>query len=163
MAACSRNQPPGPAHDGDQPQQITHGFTTTESDSGIVRYVLRAKVARFYSGDVTRADDVEVEFYERGQKVSLLRSKQGFVDGDGRLRAVGNVVVTSTEGAVLTTEELYWDRSKGKIRADGAFKIVEKGEPLTGTGLTTDPDLTLIEVDHDVQGTTVIDKSEEKR
>lgn len=156
VSGCSRNEPPGPARPGDQPLQITQGFTTTESDSGVVRYVLRARVARFYSGDVTRAEDVQVDFYERGQRVSVLRAAAGFVDGDGRLRARGNVVVTSTEGAVLTTDELYWDRNKGKIRAEGPFRIVDKGEPLSGIGLTTDPDLTLFEVDRDVQGTHVV-------
>jgi len=160
LGACSRTQPPGPARSGEEPLQITQNFTTTESDSGIVRYVLRAKVAKFYAGDVTRAEGVEVDFYQRGQRVSVLHSKQGFVDKDGRLRAVGDVVVNSTEGATLTTQELYWDRAKDKIRADGEFKIVEKGEPLTGTGLTTDPDLSIIEVDANVRGTTLYDKTE---
>ena len=160
LGACSRSQPPGPARPGDQPLQITQNFTTTESDSGIVRYVLHAKVAKFYAGDVTRAEGVQVDFYQRGQKVSVLRSKQGFLDKDGRLRAAGDVVVNSIEGATLTTQELYWDRVKDKIRADGEFKIVEKGEPLTGTGLTTDPDLSIIEVDADVRGTTLYEKSE---
>lgn len=155
-SGCSRTEPPGPARPGDEPLQITQAFTTTESDSGVVRYVLRARVARFYAGDITRAEDVQVDFFERGQKVSVLRAAEGFVDGDGRLRARGSVVVTSTEGAVLTTDELYWDRVKNKIRADGAFRIVDRGEPLSGTGLTTDPDLSLFEVDHDVQGTHVV-------
>lgn len=161
LAGCSRNEPPGPARPGDQPLQVTQGFTTTESDSGVVRYVLRARVARFYAGDITRAEDVQVDFYERGRKVSMLRARAGFVDEDGRLRAQGDVVVTSTEGAVLTTDELYWDRKKGKIRADGPFRIVEKGEPLRGVGLTTDPNLTLFEVDRDVEGTHVVQPQEE--
>jgi LPS export ABC transporter protein LptC len=121
---------------------------------------LRAHVARFYAGDVTRAEDVQVDFYERGRKVSVLRARNGFVDGDGRLRAQGDVVVTSTEGAVLTTDELYWDRDNGKIRAEGPFRIVEKGEPLSGVGLTTDPDLSLFEIDRDVQGTHVVEPEE---
>jgi hypothetical protein len=57
---------------------------------------------------------------------------------------------------VLTTDELYWDRGNEKIRADGPFRIVDRGEPLSGVGLTTDPDLTLFEVDRDVEGTHVV-------
>lgn len=151
--ACSREQPPGPARDNEEPQQITRGFTTTETDSGIVRYVVKARVARFYSGDITRAEDVQVDFYDRGQKVSVLRAREGTIDGDGRLRADGNVVVTAVEGGVLETETLYWDRRLRKIRTDGAFKITDKGDVLTGVGLTTGPNLDLIEVDKDVQGT----------
>jgi LPS export ABC transporter protein LptC len=152
-AGCSREQPPGPAPNDAEPQQITRGFTTTETDSGIVRYVVKARVARFYSGDITRAEDVQVDFYDRGQKVSILRSRAGTIDGEGRLRADGNVVVTSTEGGVLETESLYWDRKRRKIRTDGPFKITDKGDVLTGVGLTTGPNLDLIEVDKDVQGT----------
>ena len=144
FSACSERQPPGPARPGEEPRQILYDYKTTESDSGFVRYVLRGKVARFYDAGVVRAEGFEVDFYERGQKVSALRAEQGFLDGDGRLRALGHVVVTSTEGAVLTTDELYWDRQKGKIRADGDFRIVDTGEPLTGRGLTTDPALTLV-------------------
>ena len=149
---CSRDVPPGPARSGEDPLQITQGFTTTESDSGVVRYVVRARIARFYAGDVTRAEDVKVDFYDRGQKVSVLRSKEGFLDGDGRLRAKGDVVVTSTEGAVLRSDELYWDRKRNKIRTDLAFTITDNGDVLRGVGLTTGPGLDLIEVDKDVSG-----------
>jgi len=153
LGACSREQPPGPARSDEEPQQISRGFTTTETDSGIVRYVVKARIARFYSGDITRAEDIQVDFYDRGQKVSVLRAREGTIDGEGRLRADGHVVVTSVEGGVLETETLYWDRQRRKIRTDGAFKITDKGDVLTGVGLTTGPNLDLIEVDKDVQGT----------
>jgi LPS export ABC transporter protein LptC len=153
LAACSREQPPGPAKSGEQPLQITRNFTTTESDSGVVRYVVRAQIARSYAGDITRAEDVQVDFYDHGSKVSVLRSKEGYLDGDGRLRAKGDVVVTAVEGGVLETDELYWDRKLGKIRTDGPFKITEKGDVFSGVGLTTTPNLDLIETENELQGT----------
>jgi LPS export ABC transporter protein LptC len=140
--------------------QITRDFTTTESDSGVVRYIVRARIARFYAGDVTRAEDVQVDFYDRGQKVSTLRSKAGFLDGDGRLRAQGDVVVTSIEGEVLRTDDLYWDQKREKIRADGAFTVTGERDVLRGIGLTTDPGLSLIQVDKDVSGTLTEPRSE---
>lgn len=152
-AACSREQPPGPASSDEQPLQITRDFVTTESDSGIVRYVLRARVARFYADDVTRLEGVEVDFYDEGRKVSVLRSREGFRDADGRLRARGDVVVTAVEGGVLATDELYWDRQRGKIRTDSAFTITEKGDVLRGIGLTTTPNLDLVEIGREVEGT----------
>jgi LPS export ABC transporter protein LptC len=152
--ACSREQPPGPADSDEHPLQITRNFTTTESDSGVVRYVLRARTARFYADDVTRLENLEVDFYDEGRKASVLRSQQGFRDSDGRLRARGDVVVTAVEGGVLETDELYWDRERGKIRTDGAFRITEKGDVLTGIGLTTTPNLDLVEIDRDVSGTS---------
>src|SRR5262249_45584235 len=116
--------------------------------------------ARAYRDDVTRADTVQVDFYDHGQKVSVLRALQGFVEHDGRLRVQGDVVVTSTEGTVLSTQELYWDRTKGKIRAAGDLRLVNKGEPLTGTGLTTDPNLSIFDVDGNVSGVTTFGKKE---
>jgi LPS export ABC transporter protein LptC len=153
VSGCSRDQPPGPAADGERPLQITRNFTTTESDSGVVRYVVHARIARSYADDVTRAEDVQVDFYDHGQKVSVLRSKEGYLDADGRLRAKGDVVVTAVEGGVLETDELYWDRKLGKIRTDGPFKITEKGDVFSGVGLTTTPNLDLVETENEVTGT----------
>jgi lipopolysaccharide export system protein LptC len=152
VTSCTQDQPPGPAGSNDEPLQITRNFTTTESDSGVVRYVVRARIARMYADDVTRAEDVEVDFYDEGRKVSVLHSREGFLDADGRLRARGDVVVTAVEGGVLETQELYWDRQAGKIRTDDAFKITEKGDVLTGVGLTSTPNLDLIEIDREVIG-----------
>jgi LPS export ABC transporter protein LptC len=155
LIGCSRDKPPGPARDGEQPLQITRGFTTTESDSGLVRYVLKARIARFYAGDITRAEDVQVDFYDEGKKVSVLTARQGFLDADGRLRAQGTVVVRSEEGYVLETEKLFWDRGNQKIRSDEFVKITKGRDVLTGYGLTTGPNLDLIDIERDVQGTVV--------
>jgi LPS export ABC transporter protein LptC len=161
--ACSREQPPGPASSDDEPVQITRNFTTTESDSGVVRYVVRARIARIYSDDVTRAEDVTVDFYDEGRKVSELHAREGFLDADGRLRARGDVVVTAVEGGVLETQELYWDRRVGKIRTDDAFKITEKGDVLTGVGLTSTPNLDLVEIDREVTGSVHEESPAEER
>lgn len=165
VVSCTQDQPPGPASSDDEPLQITRNFITTESDSGVVRYVVRARVARIYADDVTRAEDVEVDFYEEGRKVSVLHSREGFLDADGRLRARGDVVVTAVEGGVLETQELYWDREAGKIRADDAFKITEKGDEyvLRGIGLTTTPNLDLVEIDREVTGSLREDPEKENR
>jgi LPS export ABC transporter protein LptC len=152
LAACTKDQPPGPARNSEEPLQITRDFETVESDSAVVRYVVRAKIARVYAGNITRAEDVQVDFFDKGKKVSVLRSREGFLDATGRMRAKGDVVVTATEGGVLETDELWWDRKLGKIRTDGPFKITEKGDVLEGVGLTTTPNLDLIETENPVGG-----------
>ncbi len=149
-------------HSDSDPLQITRNFTTTESDSGVVEYVLRAKIAKMFGGGVTRAEGLEVDFYERARKVSTLTAREGFVDEDGRLRAQGDVVVVSVEGYVLRTATLWWDRKRGKIRTDDPFTVTKKGESFRGTGLTTGPNLDLIEVDRDFEG-TLVDDSKGKR
>jgi LPS export ABC transporter protein LptC len=155
LPGCSQDKPPGPAREHEEPLQITRGFTTTESDSGLVRYIFKAKIARFYSGDITRAEDIQVDFYDEGRKVSVLTAKEGFLDADGRLRAQGDVHVVSQEGYVLETEKLYWDRTREKIRSDDFVRITKGRDVLTGYGLTTDPDLALVNIERDVKGTVV--------
>ena len=108
-SACSREQPPGPASSDEQPLQITRNFTTTESDSGVVRYVLRARIARFYSDDVTRLENLEVDFYDDGRKASVLRSHEGFRDADGRLRAAD--LASGITGAIISALRKCWSAS----------------------------------------------------
>jgi LPS export ABC transporter protein LptC len=160
---CSQDKPPGPAREHEEPLQITRGFTTTESDSGLVRYVFKARIARFYAGDITRAEDIQVDFHDDGRKVSVLTAKEGFLDADGRLRAQGNVVVLSTEGYRLETEKLYWDRTQRKIRSEEFVRLTKGSDVLTGYGLTTDANLALVNIERDVQGTVVGREAGERR
>lgn len=158
LTGCAREHPPGPGPGDETPLRVLRDHTTTESDSGIVRYVLQAKVARFYSGDAMRAETIRVDFHERGRKVSTLTARAGTLDEDGRMRASGDVVVVSEEGYVLRTESLWWDRRKHKIRTDEFFTITKKGETFKGVGLTTGPNLDLVEVDRDAEGTMELEE-----
>lgn len=144
---CSQEDSTSLGASDEGPTQITRGFTTTESDSGQVRYVFRARVARVYEDDQTRADDIEVEFYDEGQRVSVLTAKQGTLGG-GRMTATGNVVVETEDGARLETESLYWDRDKKKICSEEFVRITRRDDPevLTGIGLTTDPNLEIVDI-----------------
>jgi LPS export ABC transporter protein LptC len=146
-AGCSRQEATSTEASEDEPTQITRGFTTTESDSGQVRYVFRARVARVYEDDRTRADDIEVDFYDGGRRVSVLTAREGTLGG-GRMTATGNVVVETEEGARLETESLYWDRENQKIRSEDFVRITRRDDPevLTGVGLTTDPNLEIVDI-----------------
>jgi LPS export ABC transporter protein LptC len=146
-ASCSRQDAPETAGSGETPTQILRDFLTTESDSGQVRYVMHAQVARVYSGDVTRAEAIRVEFYDHGKQVSVLTAREGVIQGE-RMTAMGDVVVLTTDGTRLETESLYWDHQLSKIRSEELVRITRKGDPevLTGRGLTSDPDLEFIDI-----------------
>lgn len=146
-SACERQEVPSTVDNSDTPLRITRGFTTTESDSGRVRYVLRADVARVFTGDVTRAEEIEVEFYEDGELVSVLTAKQGLLES-GRVTAMGDVVVETVQGTRLETESLYWDSGEEKIRTDDVVRITREGDPdvLTGRGMSSPPNLEFIDI-----------------
>lgn len=145
--ACTRQEPPAPRNAPESPRRIITDFTTTESDSGVVRYVFHAEVARVYETNVTRADNIRVDFYERGERVSVLTAREGVLQ-EGRLTAQGNVVVEAESGSTLETESLYWDEGMAKIRSEDFVRITRPGESevLQGYGLTSDPNLDLVEI-----------------
>ena len=136
-------------------------FSTTESDSGQVRYVFKAAVARIYAHDVTRAEDVQVDFYDRGQKVSVLTAKRGYLDDSGRMTAEGSARVVTTEGAVLEADKIYWDVDKQKIRSDDAVKVTKRGEVLRGIGMSADQHLDLIQFEREVEGDAIVSPSKD--
>ena len=146
-AGCAREDAPSTVSSGEAPTQILRDFKTTESDSGRVRYVMRAQIARVYANNVTRAEVVHVEFYNAGKQVSVLTAREGVLEG-GRMTAIGDVVVTSTDGTRLQTESLFWDQTLQKIRSEEFVRITRQGdaEVLTGRGLTSDPDLEFIDI-----------------
>ncbi len=147
FTGCGRDDSAGTVGTEDGATEITRNFTTTASDSGQVRYVFHARVARGYPDEKTRAENIRVEFYEAGKVVSVLTARQGTLGG-GRLTATGSVVVETVEGARLETESLYWDRENKKIRSEEFVRITRRGdsEVLTGRGLTTDPNLDLVDI-----------------
>lgn len=145
--ACAREEPQTTQSASESPRRIITDFTTTESDSGGVRFVFHAAVARVYQDDVTRADDIRVDFYERGEKVSVLTAREGVIE-NGRLTARGDVVVRAESGSQLLTESLFWDENLDKIRSEDFVSITRPGESevLQGYGLTSDPNLDLVEI-----------------
>ena len=147
VSACSRGENAGTVGAGDGASQVTRNFVTTASDSGQVRYVFHARIARAYDDDETRAEQIRVDFYDAGRVVSVLTAKEGVLEG-GRLTAKGNVVVETVDGARLETQSLYWDRESQKIRSEELVRITRRDDPevLTGRGLTTDPNLDLVDI-----------------
>jgi LPS export ABC transporter protein LptC len=144
---CTREEPQTTQSAIESPRRIIRDFVTTETDSDQTRYVFHATVARVYQDNVTRADTIHVEFYERGKRVSVLTAREGVLQS-GRLTARGDVVVTAENGSKLVTESLYWDNDIEKIRSDDFVRITRPGESevLQGYGLTSDPNLDLVEI-----------------
>lgn len=144
---CTREQPQTMASGSESPLRIIRDFVTTETDSDQTRYVFHAAVARVYEGNVTRADTIRVEFYEDGERVSVLTARQGVLQG-GRLTAQRDVVVVAEDGSKLVTESLYWDDDIQRIRSDDFVRITKPGETevLEGYGLMSDANLELVEI-----------------
>jgi LPS export ABC transporter protein LptC len=155
LGSCQKSgQPEGSIGTADVPDQEFSDFTTVESDSGLVRWVLKAPVARMYSArKLMAADDPRIEFFDtQGKRTSVLTAKRGeYNQVTHDLTALGNVVVTSEEGYILETESLVWVEKVGKMHSEDFVKFIRGRDVLTGYGLVSDPDLKHVEILRDVK------------
>ncbi len=138
----------------DVPDQEFSDFTTVESDSGLVKWVLSAPVARVYNASkLLVTDDPRIEFYnEDGSLASVLLAKKGeYNQVTHDLTALGDVVVTSSEGYMLETESLVWVEKLGEIHTEDFVRFIKGEDILTGYGFRSDPDLRNVEIMKDVR------------
>lgn len=138
----------------DVPDQEFSDFTTVESDSGRVRWRLRAPVARLYNArKLLAADEPHIEFFdEMGMLTSVLTADKGeYNQVTHDLTALGRVVVTSQEGYVLETESLVWVNQLNEIHSQDFVTFTRGRDVLTGYGLRGDPELRNVEIQRDVK------------
>jgi LPS export ABC transporter protein LptC len=93
-------------------------------------------------------EGVKVDFYdEDGELKSVLTSQEGKVfDDRSDMVATGDVIVRSTNGTTLYTEELTWINTEGKIISNVPVKITTEGDTLFGDTFKSDPDLINYEI-----------------
>jgi len=138
----------------DVPDQEFSDFTTVESDSGVVKWVLSAPVARVYNASkLLVTDDPRIEFYnEDGTLASVLLAKKGeYNQVTHDLTALGDVIVTSSEGYMLETESLVWVEKLEEIHTEDFVRFIKGEDVLTGYGFRSDPDLKNVEIMKDVK------------
>ncbi len=107
------------------------------------------------------AERVVIDFFEDEEHVSRLTAKQGVLNqATDDLEARGDVRVASDDGALLTTEILFWDHQKAKIHTD-EYVVITRGEDvLSGFGLEADPGLDRVDIKREVKGTVRGDPEE---
>lgn len=138
----------------DIPDQEFADFTTYESDSGVVKWVLEAPTARIYN---RRKLLVTVEpritfFNEYGETTSVLTADKGeYQQVSHDLTALGNVVVTSRQGYMLETESLVWVNEMEEIHTEDFVRFVKENDILTGYGFRSDPELQNVTIHRDVE------------
>lgn len=154
VSCQGRDKEKGSIAMADVPDQEFSDFTTVESDSALVRWVLKAPVARVYNARrLLVTDDPRIEFFDEfGQLVSILTSDKGeYNQVTHDLTALGRVAIKSVEGYVLETESLVWVEKLGEIHSEDFVKFTRGADVLTGYGLRGDPGLRNVEIKRDVK------------
>ncbi len=93
--------------------------------------------------DTTVINQLELEFFdENSQPSSKLKADSGYVvHKTNDLKAVGNIIITSSDSTTLWTDELNWSEERQKIFTDKEVKYAKDKEIYRGRGLESDPGL----------------------
>lgn len=143
---------------GQVPDETMADFETHESDSGLVRWTLRAPRAdRFNERNVFVMENPKIEFYDRmGNLQTTLTARNGeysLVTHD--MLAYGDVVAVTTKGEVLETDSLRYLNDVDKIVSDSFVKLTRGRDVLTGYGLECDHTLESVDIKRDVRARIV--------
>lgn len=129
---------------GEMPDQEVTDFVLTETDAGHPQWTLYARWAATYTArNTVVAKDIRVDFFdEKGVRSSELTAREGEIQQLTRdMTARGNVVLTTTEGTRMNTEELHFSNARQLITSDRHVRIERPGETLEAVGFSSDPNL----------------------
>ncbi|HEU6452407.1 MAG TPA: LPS export ABC transporter periplasmic protein LptC [Gemmatimonadaceae bacterium] len=139
----------------DSADQVMFGVSTVITNRGVLRAQLAADTGYFFDGN----SRIEVRrekttFYTNtGQPNATLTSVEGTYNmRRGQMEARKNVVVVTTDGKRLETEQLRYEQATDQISSDSAFVLTEPTRTLRGIGFTSDPDLTNVRVKKVLRG-----------
>lgn len=156
---CSKRRSVGPAGTGAElPDQEINDFALTESDAGKPQWKLNAQyAAEFNAKNLIIARGLRVDFFDdKGARSSVLTAREGEINGRTRdMTARGHVVLETTEGTRLATEELRFLNREQKIIVpdDQLVRVQRAHDVLTGYGFESDPDLNHYEFKRQVHAT----------
>jgi LPS export ABC transporter protein LptC len=148
--------PSATAASAELPDSEVEDFTVTETDSGRAQWTLFAKVASTYQArDLVVARTVRIFFFdETGARSSELVAREGELTQRSRdMIARGNVVLQTSEGWRMSTQEMRFLNSTQRIVSDTLVRVEKEGSILEGIGFESDPNLEHFEFRHAVRAT----------
>ena len=141
---------------GELPDNEVEQFYVTETDSGRTQWTMFAQHAATYQArDLVTVRGVRIDFFdEKGQKSSELVAREGELQQRTRdMTARGDVVLQTTEGWRMSTEEMHFLNSRRKMTSDKLVRVEKEGTVLEGVGFESDPNLQHFEFQHQIRAT----------
>ena len=115
------------------------------TENGVLKVKIIAGAIQRFDNDnplIFFSGGVEVTFYnDQGIMQSTLIAVKAEVDEENnKMIAKNNIILTSSKGKTLETEELIWDEVTDKIYTDKEVIITTKKELIQGTGFESNSD-----------------------
>jgi LPS export ABC transporter protein LptC len=129
---------------GELPDQEVSDFEATETDQGTTQWKMYARSAATYRArNTVIARGLRIDFYdEKGERSSTLTSREGEMnDMTHDMTARGDVVILTTEGTRMTTDQLQFRNKIQRIQTESFVRVDRRGDVLTGYGFDSDPQL----------------------
>ena len=146
-AACSDTTPP-PVQSADpmadSADQVMFGVRHFLTKGGVRQAQLLSDTAlMFDEGTRILLRKVRLTFYTpQGTENAVLVGRRGrYNTREQVMEATGNVVVTTTDGRRLETQQLKFDQARNEISSDSAYVATEGGRRQAGIGFRSDPNM----------------------
>lgn len=132
----------------DVPNYVIENFSLASSDSGNMRWKLRAKAAQVFElKKKAHAQDVYLESYDSEGKKTILTCRRAVINTDNYfMEAEGNVKVRSHNKVEVHTEKLFWDEKKQVFYTDAPVAVYKENSVLRGVGLESDREMTNLRI-----------------
>ena len=140
----------------DSAEQVMYNVHFLLTNSGVQRGEVFADTAYIFDEN-TRFDLRKV----RSTFNTSTGAKDGVMSADrGRysfrqqvLEGFGNVVIVTNDGKRLNSPHLKYMQGLNEVSSDTSFTLVEPGKTVSGTGFTSDPQLTRFKIMKGAKGT----------
>jgi len=122
-------------------EESLSSFAIRNYEESRLRWKLTAGEAKI--SDTTIIYNLKLVFFSVDMEPSsTLKADSGYVvQKTNDLKAMGNIVVESSDSVTLWTDELNWSEEEQKIFTDKEVKYIKNSETYMGRGLESDPEL----------------------
>ncbi len=125
-----------------------------QTENGETRWTLTSEGARYVrTTELVELTGVDLTFYSTGTagEVRLQADRGQFQEQTRQLDVYGNVMVTSAQSDVLTTQWLHYDDQTRRLSTPEPFEYTGQGMRLRGVGMRMDLDEERLVVERDVR------------
>ena len=128
------------------PLSVAQNFTMVYTDSTVVRSYISGKTHFDFSNDILNYselfNDVELIIYDKN-KTSTIKSDYAIVYNIYKfIEFKGNVVIETTDGELLVTEQLFYDTENEWLFTENSFEYSDSSNKILANRLDSNRDFT---------------------